>query len=142
MRVLHIHHLFTPSGLHLASLLWFFSLFSLKRVALLLFLPFVIFADGFFAFKRVYFIRAVSELLQMKGVFIKSRHVFFFVFAVEFIFRAQLNPLSFTYSFLFLGIIYSLAKSSPSLFIGWALVWTGTDCFVHRVHLFIFFHFP
>ena len=110
---LHIYHLFTPSGLHLSSLLWFLSFFSLKRMALFGLLPLVVLLDGFLAFKRVYFIKFIGELLQVKKVYIDSRYIFFFVFLLEFIFRIHLSPLSFTYSFLFLGIIYSLKNSSP-----------------------------
>ena len=110
---LHIHHLFTPSGLHLSSLLWFMALFSLERIALLLLLPLVVLVEGFFAFKRVYCIKLITSLLRMKNIHVDSKHVFLLVFALEFILRAHLSPLSFTYSFLFLGIIYSLRHSSP-----------------------------
>ena len=113
MKNLNIHHLFTPSGLHLSSLLWFFSLFSLKRIPLFILFPLVVFIEGFFAFKRVYFIKLLGELLKMKNVHVDGRYLFFFVFTIEFVFRIHLSPLSFTYSFLFLGIIYSLRLCSP-----------------------------
>ena len=110
---LNIYHLFTPSGLHLSSLLWFFSFLSLKRVVLFALFPLVVFVDGFFAFKRVYFIKFTREVLGLKKIVIEGKYLFLFVFLIEFVFRVHLNPLSFTYSFLFLGIIYSLKNSSP-----------------------------
>ena len=113
MKNLHIYHLFTPSGLHLSSFLWFLSFFSLKRMALFSLLPLVIYIDSFFAFKRVFFIKFLGELLRMKGYYIDSRYIFLFVFFIEFIFRAGQYFLSFAYSFLFLGIIYSLRYNSP-----------------------------
>ena len=125
---LHIYHLFTPSGLHLSSLLLFLSLFSLKRVSLFILFPLVIFIDGFFAFKRVYFIKLLGELLKIKNFYVDSRYLFIFIFLLEFLFRIQLNPLSFTYSFLFLGIIYSLKDSSP--FIILVGLWFGQSLIV------------
>ncbi|MCY4643097.1 MAG: hypothetical protein OXB88_00605 [Bacteriovoracales bacterium] len=117
IKKLHIHHLFTPSGLHLSSLLWFLGLFSLKRMFLFFLFPLVFFLDGFVAFKRVYFIRFIGELLKFKKIQLDKSYIFIFVFLIEFIFWAHLHPLSFTYSFLFLGIIYSLKKSSPLVFL-------------------------
>ena len=110
---LHIHHLFTPSGLHLSSLLWFLAFFSFKRIAVFSLLPLILFIDGFFALKRIYFIKFINEILIINNIKIDSKYIFLFVFSLEFIFRSHLNPLSFTYSFLFIGIIYSLKNSSP-----------------------------
>ena len=129
-------------GLHLSSMLWFLSLFSLRRIFIFALFPMVFFLGGFFAFQRVYFIKLLGELLQMRKCYIDSKYLFFFVFSIEFIFRAQLNPLSFTYSFLFLGIIYSLRKSSPFILILGFWVWFRPLFLPLQLTLFIFFSFP
>ena len=133
---LNIYHLFTPSGLHLSSLLWFLALFSLRGIGLCLLFPVVIGVDGFFAFKRVYFIKAICEILRRKSLYPGGYYVFLFVFLIEFVFRAGINPLSFSYSFLFLGTIYSFRRSSPlvlltGLYFSQALVASFNENTVH-----------
>ena len=120
---LQIYHLFTPSGLHLSSFLWFLSFFSLRRVALLSLFPLILYIDSFFAFKRVFFIKFFKELLRARGCYVDTKYIFLFVFIFEFIFWAQRCLLSFSYSFLFLGIIYSLRHSSPLILV--CGIWFG-----------------
>ena len=74
----------------------------------------------------------------MKGCYVDGRYLFFLVFTIEFIFRVHLSPLSFTYSFLFLGIIYSLKNCSPlvilvGLWLGQSLIASFTT---ESLHLF------
>jgi hypothetical protein len=104
---LGLNHIFTPSGFHLSAVLLPFLkiiptkshfLFLLGLSLSLLFLP------GFSALKRMSFIKLSQKKFSMKMGFIIG--LLLDIFCGSF----QTSFLSFTYSFLFLGIIYSGRK--------------------------------
>lgn len=108
---LSLLHLFTPSGLHLSSiflLIWpILRMFSprIRRVlSLILFiLPF--FLPGFWAIKRICLLRILKLFFSKLSWF----SVFIIGFILDFFWGTFDNsPLSFCFSFLFLGLIFSL----------------------------------
>ncbi|MBT3585274.1 MAG: hypothetical protein HN509_10220 [Halobacteriovoraceae bacterium] len=120
-RNLNLYHLFTPSGLHLSSVFLLASpLFSYTRNRSLLFfkvlhalccgLPF--FLSGFYSLKRMALYRLARTSLSGKH---SSFTVFLLVFLLDFSFGSfKSSPLSWIYSFLFLGIIFSSRQRSAT----------------------------
>lgn len=104
-KVLGLNHIFTPSGFHLSAVLLPFMKFIKSRNNQLVFLSFLgcglFFLPGFGALKRMVLIKTNQKLLSLHLGFISALllDMFFGTF--------QSSPLSFTYSFLFIGIIYS-----------------------------------
>lgn len=102
---LGLNHLFTPSGFHLSAVLFPFLKFlknsKQQLVMLLLIGTGLFFLPGLGALKRMLMIKASQNLLGLHLGFAVAMilDVFFGTF--------QNSALSFTYSFLFLGIIYS-----------------------------------
>ena len=124
---LYIMHLFTPSGIHLSSIYLVllpllalikkrnrkFYHFTLAFTALLpLFLP------GFYSMKRVAMLRTISSLAKLANFNVSLWWSFIGAFSLDLLFGAlSKSPLSFIYSFLFLGAIISVSKSPQSHFI-------------------------
>ncbi|WP_408098592.1 hypothetical protein ACJVC5_06690 [Peredibacter sp. HCB2-198] len=104
-KMLGLNHLFTPSGFHISAVLFPFMKIlknNLHQLALLLFLGFgIMFLPGLSALKRMILIKSHQKVLGLHLGFIVALilDVFFGSF--------QNGVLSFTYSFLFIGIIYS-----------------------------------
>ncbi len=122
---LYLIHLFTPSGLHLSSLFFFLTplLTFLKfrsfnyffAVSLLLTLP-PFFLDGFWAVKRVSFLRLLFLVFKKIPLKLSLFTLFILAFSLDFMFGTfKDSPLSFTYSFLFLGMIFAGQK--------WPSIW-------------------
>ena len=106
-RKLFLLHFLTPSGLHLGFIISLLCFFNRK---LLWLTPALFFLDGFYAAKRILFLFYLGHL-KLNRVW-----VFFVFFALDFLFGSFVkNPLSFSLSFLFLGVIYT-AKKYHSLF--------------------------
>jgi hypothetical protein len=107
-RLLGLTHLFTPSGFHLSALLFPFMKFLNKpihRLSLFLTLGLgLFFLPGLHSLKRMLIVKTHQNLFGMKLGF--SFAMLIDIFLGSF----QQNPLSFSYSFLFLGIIYSGLK--------------------------------
>jgi len=111
---LGLRHLFTPSGLHLSSLLYPSmkiikgqrSQFILLTLLALFFLP----LSDFAALKRMVMVKWFQKLIGFKEGFGLALilDVLFGTF--------QSQALSFTYSFLFLGIMYSGVKGMGRIF--------------------------
>lgn len=103
-KMLGLNHIFTPSGFHLSAILFpFLKIIKGKyHLYLLLLLGFLfLFLPGLSALKRMLTIKAHQEVLGL--------HVGFCVaLLADMLFGSfQEGALSFTYSFLFIGIIYS-----------------------------------
>ena len=103
-RKLGLNHLFTPSGFHLSAVLMPVLKIVGKKYHLLLLLLLGVglcFLPGLTALKRMLLIKSHQKLLGLKLGFAVAlvMDIFFGTF--------QSSALSFTYSFLFLGIIYS-----------------------------------
>ena len=104
-QVLGLSHVFTPSGFHLSAVLFPFMKFLKHQKQKLIFLVLIgiglFFLPGFAALKRMLLIKTHQNLLGMHSGFIiaLTLDMFFGSF--------QNATLSFSYSFLFLGIIYS-----------------------------------
>lgn len=102
---LGLNHIFTPSGFHLSAVLYPFMKFIKSSQHQLVFLGILsgalFFLPGFSALKRMVLIKINQKLFNQKAGFISALllDMFFGTF--------QNSPLSFTYSFLFIGIIYS-----------------------------------
>lgn len=102
-KTLALNHIFTPSGFHLSAVLipimkvlpYKFHLFILLTIGALLF-----FVPGFGALKRMVLIKSHQKVFGL--------HLgFFLALMVDMMFGSfEKGVLSFTYSFLFLGIIY------------------------------------
>lgn len=107
-KTLALAHVFTPSGFHLSALLWPLLLFFRKKSQKLWIFAVIgcalSFLPGQSALKRMTLIKFQQQLLGLKSGFIVALvlDVLWGTFSA--------SPLGFTYSFLFLGIIYSGAK--------------------------------
>lgn len=111
-KTLGLLHLFTPSGFHLQALLIFLSFIGFKKykkkflfISLSLF-----FIPGFEALKRIIVLKILESYQdKFKNWIPNNFYLFLIVFFVFFIFGDYFrNPLSFSLSFLFLGIIYAV----------------------------------
>ncbi|MFP5386850.1 MAG: hypothetical protein ACLGHN_12270 [Bacteriovoracia bacterium] len=105
---LGLNHIFTPSGFHLSSVLFpFLKIFPRQKHQLFLILligGILFFLPGMMALKRMILIKGHQKLLGLHSGFI-------FALSIDIFFGSfQFYPLSFTYSFLFLSIIYSGAN--------------------------------
>ena len=124
-RHLNLLHLFTPSGLHFSALLLIFApLIRLFRLPLLpfYFAPFLL--NEYYAIKRIAEYKIARSLLRIKGFAPDGYGLFLAVFALDFLIGTyQANPLSYSFSYLFLGIIFSI-KDSPKIYWPFAL-WGG-----------------
>ncbi len=103
-KVLGLNHLFTPSGFHLSAILFpFMKLVNPRhQLWILLFTGIALFfTSGLIALKRMVVIKIHQKALGLHLGFLLSLGVDILVGSF------QTNTLSFTYSFLFLGIIYS-----------------------------------
>ena len=120
-KTLHLIHLFTPSGIHLSALylsLW--PLFSLARkkgsilyntlwFGTALF-PFIL--SGLYSIKRMALLRILWRLNRKFKYRRNFFHLFLLTFFLDFIVgNFKYSPLSFIYSFLFLGIIAASSLS-------------------------------
>ena len=122
LQILNLLHLFTPSGLHFSAILFFLTPLlnklsryhiNLKKVFLISICISPFFLTGFYSLKRI-------ALLKILSTFISRRISFFWIFQLTFIIdflRGSYfeSPLSFTYSYLFLGILISQGKFSFQL---------------------------
>ncbi len=107
-RTLALAHIFTPSGFHLSALLWPVMLFLKKRKQKIGLLSFItcglIFVPGQSALKRMTLVKLGQQFLGLKTGFL-------FAFFLDILWGSfSDSPVGFTYSFLFLGIIYSGIK--------------------------------
>lgn len=104
-KLLGLNHIFTPSGFHLSAVLYPFMKLFKKNYHQLILLFFIGIGlsqlSGFSALKRMVLIKINQRLINIHAGFITA--ILLDVFFGSF----QNNLLSFTYSFLFLGIIYS-----------------------------------
>lgn len=110
LQTLGIMHLLTPSGLHLSSAYTIFCLLS-KRIAssstLASYLLKILFLLVPLNFARFYSLKRMA-VLKILGLHIKHRPfmIFIITFLIDFLFGSYSDsPLSFTFSFLFLGVI-------------------------------------
>jgi hypothetical protein len=107
-RTLALAHVFTPSGFHLSALLWPVMFFLKRRrhkIGLLSLIGLALcFLPGQSALKRMTLVKTAQQFVGMKSGLILA-------FLID-IFWGSFSdsPLGFTYSFLFLGIIYSGMK--------------------------------
>lgn len=120
---LGLRHLFTPSGLHLGALLYpsLKILKSFRQQIILLTLLGIFFfpLTGFVALKRMIAIKWVQKLIGPKKGFVSA-------LLLDVLFGGfQTHTLSFTYSFLFLGIMYSGVKGMGRVF--WFFI---AQCFI------------
>lgn len=131
---LHLQHLFTPSGLHFSALLIFLSplLFWTPKRGLFLFtlallcLPWTL--EGFYSIKRISALKIAHLMAKKMGIKISPFTLFLVVFLIDFFVGTYRDsPLSFSYSFLFLGLIFATFKEAKitmiaSLMLGQVLV--------------------
>jgi hypothetical protein len=107
-KALALAHVFTPSGFHLSAILWPVLLLFRKKRSKTMILAFIgsllLFVSGQSALKRMTMIKLNQQYLGLKTGFIIAllADILFGSFSD--------SPLGFTYSFLFLGIIYSGAR--------------------------------
>lgn len=112
-KTLALSHVFTPSGFHLSAVLWPLLLFLRKKrykTALLGFLGvLLLFVAGQSALKRM-------TLVKFNQQFMGIRSGFIIAFLFDILFGSfSSSPTGFTYSFLFLGIIYSGARGITTM---------------------------
>ncbi len=122
-KTLALAHVFTPSGFHLSALLFplmFFLRSKKKKMGVLAALGFALtFLPGLGAFKRMTLVKFNQQIFGLKSGFILAMllDILFGTFCD--------SPLGFTYSFLFLGIVYSGAGGITIIvwfFIGQVLI--------------------
>ena len=122
-RHLNLLHLFTPSGLHFSALLLILTpLLHLFRLPLfpLYLAPFLL--NEYHAIKRIAEYKLARSLLRKKGFKIDGYILFLGVFALDFLLGTyRANPLSYSFSYLFLGIIFSMLDS-PKIYWPFALL--------------------
>jgi hypothetical protein len=104
-KTLGLNHIFTPSGFHLSAVLFpFLQLVKRARGQLLLLTllgALAAFLPGFGALKRMILIKACQRLFDLRAGFLLALGIDVLVGSF------QTSALSFSYSLLFLGIIYS-----------------------------------
>ena len=104
-KMLGLNHLFTPSGFHISAVLFpFMKLLknNLHQLGLLIVLGFgIMFLPGLGALKRMILIKSHQKVLGLHLGFVVALMIDMFFGSF------QNGVLSFTYSFLFIGIIYS-----------------------------------
>ncbi|OUR93653.1 hypothetical protein A9Q84_19490 [Halobacteriovorax marinus] len=118
---LHLVHLFTPSGIHFSSFYMFFiPLFAwLKKrkryktkkflEVLLCTLPF--FLNKFYSLKRISLLRVYGMFTKSLKLKIDIYQIFLGTFLIDYLFGTfDKSPMSFTFSFLFLGSLLSAKK--------------------------------
>ena len=116
---LNLLHLFTPSGLHFSALLLVLRLFRLPLLPFYL-LPFLL--SEYYAIKRIAEYSLARRLIGKTGWKPDGYGLFLGVFALDFLFGTyRASPLSYSFSYLFLGIIFSI-KDSPKTYWPWALL--------------------
>ncbi len=113
-QVLGLNHIFTPSGFHLSAVLWpLMKVFQTSRtqfIILALVSCGILFLPGFMALKRMLLIKVQQKIFGLKTGFALA-------LVIDVLFgNFQESPLSFSYSFLFLGIIYSGVKGIGLVF--------------------------
>lgn len=111
---LGLRHLFTPSGLHLSALLYPTMKMIRGKIPQILILTMIAFClfplVGFIALKRMVLVKWMQKFIGFKEGFILA--LFLDVLFGSF----QNSALSFTYSFLFLGIMYSGTRGLGRIF--------------------------
>ena len=124
-KILNLYHLFTPSGIHLSSVYLVLSpIFYLLNLLsphlsyliqiLISLLSYTL--NGFYSIKRICSIRAIQIISKIFKININIFYVFIFWFFIDYLFGTyQQSPLSWIYSFLFLGIILS-STNRPKYF--------------------------
>ena len=128
---LNLYHLFTPSGIHYSCLLILLTplILLLKRfnkkmetiTKVILYLsPWIL--PGFYSLKRIGAMKAIKMIPPFKKT--TFSFIFFFYFFIDYFFGTrELSPISYNFSFLFIGVIAlahneSYLKLSLFLFIG------------------------
>lgn len=114
---LTVYHLFTPSGLHMTSFLAFLFpfLFFLKRKSYKSYIltnitlcAIPLSFDKYYSLKRISIFRLIQVFLKVFKINLEVFHIFIITFIIDYIFGGyQKSPLSYSYSFLFLGVILS-----------------------------------
>ncbi len=107
-KTLALAHVFTPSGFHLSAILWPVMFFLRKRKYKIGLLSFIgtslFFLPGQSALKRM-------TMVKLQQHFFGTKTGFLLAMLMDILWGSfSGSPLGFTYSFLFLGIIYSGAK--------------------------------
>ena len=132
-RDLNLYHLFTPSGIHLSSVyLFLFPLFYyIKRKSsmmhfivnsIICLIPF--FFGSYYSIKRISSYRLAKQIHNRYLKFkIPNYFLFLIVFIIDFFVGTySSSPMSFVFSFLFLGIIFSICDSENKIVLPFALL--------------------
>lgn len=129
-KLLNLYHLFTPSGLHLTSFIevvkFVFKWGSTKllliiEIFLLILLTYIFVPiGGYFSLKRMLLFRMNSLWIPYTNKLMFSKlqwnsfYLFLLTFSIDFFFGTyQQSPLSFCYSYIFLGCIIVNLKKAP-----------------------------
>jgi hypothetical protein len=129
-QTLNLKHLFSPSGLHISSILFLFLWLKRKKVKrahdlwntlIIVFFTLSFYLPGYYPLKRTlgFHILAIANenFLKKKKIGLSFFQLFLILMICDFVFGSfRESPLSFTYSFLFWGIILSVQKFSHRLF--------------------------
>lgn len=119
-------HLFTPSGFHFQAILFLFSFSLLRRwkKSVLILSALIFFLPGFEALKRIVLIKNLELYPKKLPHLLKDRYTLFLAVFTLFFFLGDFfrNPLSFAFSFLFLGVIYAQEDLSIK---SWVLTFWG-----------------
>ena len=115
---LNLYHLFTPSGIHLGIFYLInkplINLTSRFSPTLSLFYKFILsvrlwFINGFFSLKRI----GGMHLIKLLPIKLTPKQIFFAFFIFDFLIGTySMSPMSWTFSFLFLGIVFHTYQKS------------------------------
>lgn len=115
---LNLYHLFTPSGIHLGIFYLInrplINLTSRLSPTLSLIYKFILsvwpwFINGFFSLKRI----GGMHLIKLLPINLSPKQIFFVFFTFDFFLGTySMSPMSWTFSFLFLGIVFHTYQKS------------------------------
>lgn len=145
-RVLGLSHLFSPSGLHLSSVLFLFFPLGLmgkgsKKIQSFLkfsFLSAIFFLPKFYALKRMALFKLANISFAKLGINLSYFSIFLLIFFLDFTFGTfRYSPMGFLLSYLFLGVILS-TQETPLIVRAWHLwlaqilvsIWLVQDYFL------------
>jgi len=123
-----LKHLFTPSGIHYSSvyivILFLMSfVIKIKKIKIKLFISIislsVFYLQKFYSLKRIVLFYLFKNISNFLGLKLSNFTIFLSVFVIDYYFGSfQKSPLSFTFSFLFLGTILSCGPTLKMRFVG------------------------
>lgn len=123
---LHLAHLFTPSGIHFSSFYMFFiplftwlskkKKYKTKKILELSLCTMPFFLNKFYSLKRISLMRIYHIFFRSIKIKVETYHIFLVSFLIDYFFGTfSKSPMSYSYSFLFLGSLLSCNRIESRL---------------------------